>query len=385
VPEIKYSLHAVLVHEGSTTRSGHYTAFVKNSNQIWHHMDDERVRTVKSDTVLSQRAYVLFYTRNAPKIARKLPPPMPIGQTPAAAAQIATKAQQQHQQQQQLLQQGVPADEPKGKKKKRKKQNQSEQAKPAFFVDFGATAKRRNPGDDEEDLVPLQNSGWKKPKVESEGGLKRTDSLVQLDSWEGKNAEQKKIDAMRAREEEKEMERRTAEAEGIHTSSAAVNNLLTSDVKKKKNKKKKNKKRPTMEPAEVEVEGSGVVVRLGNSEAVFKSDKTQAWDKNGGQQKRLDAIEAEKMKEQQERQNRKPLLDSELDAGKQKKVRKKEEQVDDGKGREAAKMEFDLRQKQQNLKNNLKGQHGIKRGLHFKRKKSKKKRNPNKGKNDRYF
>jgi hypothetical protein len=321
-----------------------------------------------------------------PKIARKLPqvekPPMPIGQTPAAAVQIATKAQQQQQQQQQ---QGAPPDEPKGKKKKRKKQNQSEQTKPAFSVDFGATAKRRNPGDDA-DLVPLQNSGWKKPKVESGGGLKRTDSLVQLDSWEGKNAEQKKIDAMRAREEEKEMERRTAEAAGIHTSSAAVNNLLISDVKKKKkkNKKKKNKKRQTMEPEEGEVEGSGVVVRLGNNEAVFKSDETQAWDKNGGQQKRLDAIAAEKMKEQQERQHRKPLWDSELDAGKQKKVRKKEEQVDDGKGREANKMEFDLRQKQQNLKN-LKGQHGFKKGLNFKRKKSKKKRNPNKGKTDRYY
>ena len=39
-----YKLYAVLVHWGSSTRSGHYYSFVKSSANIWHCMDDSTVR-----------------------------------------------------------------------------------------------------------------------------------------------------------------------------------------------------------------------------------------------------------------------------------------------------------------------------------------------------
>lgn len=56
-----YELYAVLVHEGQTCNSGHYHAFVKASNGVWHSMNDSSVTQVSLATVLKQRAYMLFY------------------------------------------------------------------------------------------------------------------------------------------------------------------------------------------------------------------------------------------------------------------------------------------------------------------------------------
>lgn len=56
-----YELYAVLVHEGQTCNSGHYHAFVKASNGVWHSMNDSSVTQVSLATVLRQRAYMLFY------------------------------------------------------------------------------------------------------------------------------------------------------------------------------------------------------------------------------------------------------------------------------------------------------------------------------------
>ncbi len=40
---VNYSLYAVLVHSGSSTRSGHYYSFVKSSSGTWYCMDDNHV------------------------------------------------------------------------------------------------------------------------------------------------------------------------------------------------------------------------------------------------------------------------------------------------------------------------------------------------------
>lgn len=62
----KYELHAVLVHAGYSTDCGHYYAFVKGSSGQWYEMNDESVRWVSLDTVLQQKAYMLFYSRVLP-------------------------------------------------------------------------------------------------------------------------------------------------------------------------------------------------------------------------------------------------------------------------------------------------------------------------------
>jgi len=41
--KVIYKLHAVLVHSGHSSRSGHYYSFVKSSAGIWYEMNDESV------------------------------------------------------------------------------------------------------------------------------------------------------------------------------------------------------------------------------------------------------------------------------------------------------------------------------------------------------
>lgn len=60
----RYHLYGVLVHSGGSSCSGHYYAYVKNSNGIWYKMDDSSVTQVSQSTALSQQAYILFYSRN---------------------------------------------------------------------------------------------------------------------------------------------------------------------------------------------------------------------------------------------------------------------------------------------------------------------------------
>ncbi|GAB6027314.1 Ubiquitin carboxyl-terminal hydrolase 36 [Chamberlinius hualienensis] len=62
-PPIPYLLYAVLVHQGVSCYSGHYFCFVRNSDNVWYIMDDSNIRQVSMDYVLSQQAYLLFYTQ----------------------------------------------------------------------------------------------------------------------------------------------------------------------------------------------------------------------------------------------------------------------------------------------------------------------------------
>ncbi|KAG0333062.1 Ubiquitin carboxyl-terminal hydrolase 36 [Podila humilis] len=64
--ELNYSLYAVLVHAGNTCQSGHYFCYIKSSNGIWYSMNDTTVAVVSLQTVLSQNAYILFYTQDKP-------------------------------------------------------------------------------------------------------------------------------------------------------------------------------------------------------------------------------------------------------------------------------------------------------------------------------
>ncbi|KAJ1962129.1 hypothetical protein GGI12_002833 [Dipsacomyces acuminosporus] len=62
-----YSLYAVLVHAGGTSRSGHYYCFVKSPAGVWYELNDSMVHQVSERTVLKQSAYLLFYERCSAK------------------------------------------------------------------------------------------------------------------------------------------------------------------------------------------------------------------------------------------------------------------------------------------------------------------------------
>ncbi|KAF9427307.1 Ubiquitin carboxyl-terminal hydrolase 36, partial [Podila epigama] len=73
--ELNYSLYAVVVHTGNTCQSGHYICYIKSSNGIWYSMNDTTVAVVSLQTVLSQNAYLLFYTQD--KASNASPPKKP--------------------------------------------------------------------------------------------------------------------------------------------------------------------------------------------------------------------------------------------------------------------------------------------------------------------
>lgn len=57
-----YDLAAVIVHHGSGTGSGHYTAFATN-NKAWFHFNDCTVKESDYQTVCTSKAYILFYVQ----------------------------------------------------------------------------------------------------------------------------------------------------------------------------------------------------------------------------------------------------------------------------------------------------------------------------------
>ncbi|XP_038679026.1 ubiquitin carboxyl-terminal hydrolase 20-like isoform X2 [Tripterygium wilfordii] len=61
--ELKYQLHAVVVHRGYYSTSGHYFCYIRSDLGTWHQLDDSMVYTATEEFVLSQNAYILFYAR----------------------------------------------------------------------------------------------------------------------------------------------------------------------------------------------------------------------------------------------------------------------------------------------------------------------------------
>lgn len=86
--QVAYSLRAVLVHDGLTTRSGHYSAFVKDADGHWFACDDHLVSRVQPSVVFTQQAYLLFYSRRIKDPAKilKASASLNFHQTPATFA-----------------------------------------------------------------------------------------------------------------------------------------------------------------------------------------------------------------------------------------------------------------------------------------------------------
>ena len=59
----KYELYGVCNHSGGVM-GGHYTSYVKNANGIWYHYNDTSVTEVsQKESIISPKAYVLFYRK----------------------------------------------------------------------------------------------------------------------------------------------------------------------------------------------------------------------------------------------------------------------------------------------------------------------------------
>ncbi|KAM8796598.1 ubiquitin carboxyl-terminal hydrolase 42-like [Eudromia elegans] len=71
---VLYALYAVLVHRGVSGRAGHYFCFIKASNGLWYKMDDDTVVASNIEIVLSQEAYLLFYTSGEHSIEGRFRP-----------------------------------------------------------------------------------------------------------------------------------------------------------------------------------------------------------------------------------------------------------------------------------------------------------------------
>jgi ubiquitin C-terminal hydrolase len=57
----RYELYGVANHMGEVC-GGHYTAFIKNANNSWYHINDTRVSPItRSQNVVTSKAYCLFY------------------------------------------------------------------------------------------------------------------------------------------------------------------------------------------------------------------------------------------------------------------------------------------------------------------------------------
>jgi len=61
-----YDLFGICNHSGSLL-GGHYTSYVKNANNKWYHFNDTSVSEVGLiDSLISQKAYCLFYRKKSP-------------------------------------------------------------------------------------------------------------------------------------------------------------------------------------------------------------------------------------------------------------------------------------------------------------------------------
>ncbi|XP_042478577.1 ubiquitin carboxyl-terminal hydrolase 15-like [Macadamia integrifolia] len=70
-----YMLYAVVVHLDTLNASfsGHYVSYVKDVQGMWFRIDDTEVQTVPTSQVMSEGAYILFYSRSCPRLPRVSP------------------------------------------------------------------------------------------------------------------------------------------------------------------------------------------------------------------------------------------------------------------------------------------------------------------------
>ncbi|CAH2053718.1 unnamed protein product [Thlaspi arvense] len=62
-PQPEYKLFGIIVHAGFSPESGHYYAYVKNSIGKWYRCNDSFVSLSTLQEVLSEKAYILFFSR----------------------------------------------------------------------------------------------------------------------------------------------------------------------------------------------------------------------------------------------------------------------------------------------------------------------------------
>ncbi|CBN80156.1 conserved unknown protein [Ectocarpus siliculosus] len=87
-----YDLTGVVVHSGKTMSSGHYYAYVRSSAGSWARMNDSVVTKVTLDTVLRDKAYVLFYTRRPPPAPPAVQRPILPTPSPSLASSSSSPA-----------------------------------------------------------------------------------------------------------------------------------------------------------------------------------------------------------------------------------------------------------------------------------------------------
>ncbi|XP_043689452.1 ubiquitin carboxyl-terminal hydrolase 15-like [Telopea speciosissima] len=70
-----YVLYAVVVHLDmlNASFSGHYVSYVKDAEGTWFRIDDTEVQPVTTSQVMSEGAYILFYSRFSPRLSRASP------------------------------------------------------------------------------------------------------------------------------------------------------------------------------------------------------------------------------------------------------------------------------------------------------------------------
>lgn len=59
----KYSLYAVVNHEGKSIDVGHYTSFIRHTKNYWIKCDDQNITNYSLDRVLKSEGYLLFYQK----------------------------------------------------------------------------------------------------------------------------------------------------------------------------------------------------------------------------------------------------------------------------------------------------------------------------------
>ncbi|KAJ4770029.1 Ubiquitin carboxyl-terminal hydrolase 15 [Rhynchospora pubera] len=97
-----YLLYAVIVHldNQNASFSGHYISYVKDMQGTWFRIDDSEVQVVQLSQVMSEGAYMLFYSRSSPRPPRaymeKSPAHFPVSSKrdytskPTKSAQVAS-------------------------------------------------------------------------------------------------------------------------------------------------------------------------------------------------------------------------------------------------------------------------------------------------------
>ena len=58
-----YKYNCLVFVASGNSMGGHYTAFIKNANKKWYHFNDTRVNEIKESSVISNKAYCLFYRK----------------------------------------------------------------------------------------------------------------------------------------------------------------------------------------------------------------------------------------------------------------------------------------------------------------------------------